>query len=91
MKQRFDSARVRYRGLAKNTQRLALRLGLANLLIVDGRQGANRGRSIGRLRPAIGVSGPSRARWARRHSVACCCNPRTVNQIRPRPASSEVP
>ena len=32
VKHRFDYAKVRYRGLAKNTQRLALLLGLGNLL-----------------------------------------------------------
>ena len=31
VKRRFGYAKVRYRGLAKNTQRLALLLGLANL------------------------------------------------------------
>jgi hypothetical protein len=30
---------VRYQGLAKNTQRLALLLGLGNLLMVEGRLG----------------------------------------------------
>ena len=39
VKRRFGYAQVRYRGLAKNTQRLALLLGLANLLIVSGCQG----------------------------------------------------
>ena len=35
VKRRFDYAKVQHRGLAKNTQRLALLLGLANLLLVD--------------------------------------------------------
>ena len=39
-KRMFGYARVRYRGLAKNTQRLALLLGLGNLLTVEGRQAA---------------------------------------------------
>ncbi len=32
VKRRFGYAKVRYRGLAKNTQRLALLLGFANLM-----------------------------------------------------------
>ena len=39
-KRMFGYARVRDRGLAKNTQRLALLLGLGNLLTVEGRQAA---------------------------------------------------
>ena len=35
MKRRFGYAKVRYRGLAKNTQRLALLLGLANLITAE--------------------------------------------------------
>ncbi len=35
VKQRFGYRRTRYRGLAKNHQRLALLLGLANLLIAE--------------------------------------------------------
>ena len=31
VKGRFDYAKVRYRGLAKNTERLALLLGMSNL------------------------------------------------------------
>ena len=37
LKQRFGYRRARYRGLAKNHQRLALLLGLANLLIAEPR------------------------------------------------------
>ena len=33
VKRHFDYAKVRYRGLAKNTQRIAVLLGLSNLLI----------------------------------------------------------
>ena len=33
MKRHFGYAKVRYRGLAKNRQRIAVLLGLANLLI----------------------------------------------------------
>ena len=33
MRLHFGYAKVRYRGLAKNTQRIALLLGFANLLI----------------------------------------------------------
>ena len=33
MKRHFGYAKVRYRGLAKNTQRIALLLGFANLII----------------------------------------------------------
>ena len=33
MKRHFGYSKVRYRGLAKNTQRIALLLGFANLLI----------------------------------------------------------
>ena len=40
LKRRFGYAKVRYRGLAKNTQRLALLLGLANLMIVEGYRAA---------------------------------------------------
>ena len=36
-KRMFGYAKVRYRGLAKNTQRLALLLGLGNLLTAEGR------------------------------------------------------
>ena len=36
LKRRFGYGKVRYRGLAKNTERLALLFGLANLLIADG-------------------------------------------------------
>ena len=35
VKRRFDYAKVRYRGLAKNTQRLAMLLGLANLMTAE--------------------------------------------------------
>ena len=35
MKRRFGYAKVRYRGLAKNTQRLALLLGLTNLITAE--------------------------------------------------------
>ena len=35
VKRRFGYAKVRYRGLAKNTQRLALLLGLTNLITAD--------------------------------------------------------
>ena len=35
VKRRFGYAKVRYRGLAKNTQRLALLLGLANLITAE--------------------------------------------------------
>ena len=35
LKRRFGYAKVRYRGLAKNTQRLALLLGLGNLLTAE--------------------------------------------------------
>ena len=35
VKRRFDYAKVRYRGLAKNTQRLAILLGLANLMTAE--------------------------------------------------------
>ena len=38
VKRRFGYAKVRYRGLAKNTQRLVLLLGMANLLIAAGGQ-----------------------------------------------------
>ena len=37
VKRRFGYAKVRYRGLAKNTQRLALLLGFANLVRAEGR------------------------------------------------------
>ena len=37
VKQLFGYAKVRYRGLAKNTQRLALLLGLGNLLTAESR------------------------------------------------------
>ena len=33
MKRRFSYAKVRYRGLAKNTRRIALLLGFSNLLM----------------------------------------------------------
>ena len=33
VKRHFGDAKVRYRGLAKNTQRIALLLGFSNLLI----------------------------------------------------------
>ena len=36
VKRRFGYAKVRYRGLAKNTQRLALLLGLTNLIRAEG-------------------------------------------------------
>ena len=35
VKRHFGYAKVRYRGLAKNTQRLALLLGLANLMTAE--------------------------------------------------------
>ena len=35
VKQRFAYAKVRYRGLAENTQRLALLLGLTNLITAE--------------------------------------------------------
>ena len=35
VKRRFGYAKVRYRGLAKNTQRLALLLGLTNLITAE--------------------------------------------------------
>ena len=35
VKRRFGYAKVRYRGLAKNTQRLAMLLGLANLITAE--------------------------------------------------------
>ena len=35
VKRRFDYAKVRYRGLAKNTERIALLLGLANLMTAE--------------------------------------------------------
>ena len=35
VKRRFGYAKVRYRGLAKNTQRLALLLGLTNLITTE--------------------------------------------------------
>lgn len=38
VKRRFDYVKVRYRGLAKNTQRLALLLGLSNLKAAQGWQ-----------------------------------------------------
>ena len=37
VKRVFGYAKVRYLGLAKNTQRLALLLGLGNLLTTEGR------------------------------------------------------
>ena len=37
VKRRFGYAKVRYRGLAKNAQRLALLLGLANLMTAERR------------------------------------------------------
>ena len=40
VKQLFGYAKVRYRGLAKNTQRLALLLGLGNLLTAESRLAA---------------------------------------------------
>ena len=40
VKRRFGYAKVRYRGLAKNAQRLALLLGLANLMTVERRLAA---------------------------------------------------
>ena len=40
MKRRFGYAKVRYRGLAKNAQRLALLLGLANLMTAERRLAA---------------------------------------------------
>ena len=40
LKRRFGYAKVRYRGLAKNTQRLALLLGLGNLLTAESRLAA---------------------------------------------------
>ena len=36
VKRLFSYAKVRYRGLAKNTQRLALLLGLGNLMAAEG-------------------------------------------------------
>ena len=36
VKRIFDYGKVRYRGLAKNTQRLALLLGLGNLITAEG-------------------------------------------------------
>ena len=36
MKRIFDYGKVRYRGLAKNTQRLALLLGPGNLMTAEG-------------------------------------------------------
>ena len=36
VKRIFDYGQVRYRGLAKNTQRLALLLGLGNLMTAEG-------------------------------------------------------
>ena len=35
VKRRFGYAKVRYRGLAKNTQRLMVLLGLANLMTAE--------------------------------------------------------
>ena len=35
VKRHFGYRKVRYRGFAKNTQRIALLLGFSNLLIVD--------------------------------------------------------
>ena len=40
VKRRFGYAKVRYRGLAKNAQRLALLLGLANLMTAERRLAA---------------------------------------------------
>ena len=40
VKQVFGYAKVRYRGLAKNTQRLALLLELGNLLTAEGQPAA---------------------------------------------------
>ena len=45
VKRHFGYAKVRYRGLAKNTQRLALLLGLTNLITADRYVVAWRGRS----------------------------------------------
>ena len=45
VKRRFGCAKVRYRGLAKNAQRLALLLGLANLMTAERRLAASEGRS----------------------------------------------
>ena len=40
LKRVFGYVKVRYRGLAKNAERLALLLGLGNLLTTDGQLGA---------------------------------------------------
>ena len=56
VKRIFDYGQVRYRGLAKNTQRLALLLGLGNLMTAEGSTGgltwrpAGPNLSVGRLR-----------------------------------------
>ena len=64
VKRSFGYSKVRYRGLAKNTQRLALLLGFANLLIGDGRQGASWGEPAG-LHRAFD------ARHRRERAIAC--------------------
>ena len=57
VKRIFDCGKVRYRGLAKNTQRLALLLGLCNLMTAEGPLAGLRGgrqaqtRHQGRFRP----------------------------------------
>ena len=43
LKRLFGYAKVRYRGLAKNTERLALLFGLGNLLAAEGKLGLPRG------------------------------------------------
>ena len=40
LKRLFGYAKVRYRGLAKNTERLALLFGFGNLLTAEGQPGA---------------------------------------------------
>ena len=63
VKRRFGYTKVRYRGLAKNMERLALLFGLGNLLTAEGqlaavvRITAGQRRSQGRIKPPTAQSG----------------------------------
>ena len=82
----FGYAKVRYRGLAKNTQRLALLLGLGNLLTAEGRLAGDGG--------AVGPNSPPNRRWDRsrpaKATVGAGSGGRTLQKTSRRPDISAI-
>ena len=84
--QEFDYAKVRYRGLAKNTQRLALLLGLGNLL--TGSRHLTTWRDD--VRPKDGSAGHQAAGWDARRVKSRDRHPTQVHTNTPNGSTSRV-